>query len=60
MRIVGVFERDGPAAAERVRDLAADLLVGEVGEKLERALRDAHVDPQYDGVTATSGVSVEA
>ena len=54
--------RDGPALPERVLDLLRDLLVGEVGQERESALRDAHVgSPQATLTVGTkSDVSVEA
>jgi hypothetical protein len=33
MRIVGVLDRQRPAPGERVVDLRADLVVGEVGQE---------------------------
>jgi hypothetical protein len=33
MRIVGVLDADGPALLERVVDLRANLVIGEIGKK---------------------------
>src|SRR5882672_11945144 len=42
MRVVGVLDRDGPAVAEAILDLCANLRIAQVRQKRERALREFH------------------
>ena len=63
MGILGELEAHRPTFVEAILDLRADLVVGEIGQKREAALGDAHgVPPQAETLIdgTKSGESVEA
>jgi len=43
MRIVGVLDRDWPVIVQRILNLLRDLLVGQIRQEREGALRESHV-----------------